>query len=58
MSEIKTFTAKEMHNNPAKVFREADKKGKAIINHDHYKDIIFMLISRERGANSIEPEEG
>jgi len=48
VSNIKTFTAKEMHNSPRQVFREADKNGQAIINHDHYPDKIFVLTARDR----------
>lgn len=49
MPDIKKFTAKEMHNAPGPVFRAADKDGKVIINHDHYKDIVFEITTRERG---------
>lgn len=46
--DIKTFTAKEMHDRPSCVFREADRDGEVRINHSHYSDRIFVLISRDR----------
>jgi len=48
VSKTKTFSAKQMHNSPRQVFREADKTGKVKINHDHYPDKVFELIARDR----------
>lgn len=42
------LTAKEMHNSPAKAYREAYKEGRVTINHDRYPDKVFELIARER----------
>jgi len=44
----KEFTAKEMHNAPAQVFRAADRDGQAKISHEHYKDRDFFLTARDR----------
>jgi len=43
-------TAKEFRDRPEKVYRAADKGEPVIINHDRYKDKIFNLTARERGA--------
>ncbi len=43
-----TFTAEEFNKKPAPVFREVDRNGMCLINHDRYKDRIFVLTSRER----------
>lgn len=49
---MKTFTAKQLSNRPAEIFREADKEGSVKINHDRYPDVVFVLEARERGAGS------
>jgi hypothetical protein len=54
----KTFTAKEMHYAPARVFREADKNGQTKINHAHYPDKIFILTAIERRTNFVELTDG
>jgi hypothetical protein len=54
----KTFTAKEMHYAPARVFREADKNGQTKINHAHYPDKIFILTAIERRTNFLELTDG
>jgi len=40
---MKTFTAEELSNNPAQVYREADKNGSVQISHDRYPDVVFVL---------------
>lgn len=51
----KTFTAKEMHNAPRKVYREADVNGSVKINNANYPDKMFVLTARKRGE--IEEKE-
>ena len=45
---IKTFTAIDLHREPAKVFRTADREGEVRINHGQYHDKIFILKAVER----------
>lgn len=45
---IKQFTAKELNLHPHQVFRAADKDGKAIITHGHFKDVVFELIAKDK----------
>ena len=57
---MKEFTAKEMHNAPAQVFRAADKAvhtdDRVYITHDHYKDRIFELTARDRQPLEVKDE--
>ena len=48
MSKIKTFTAKEVSNNPGVIFRECYKNEKVKINHNNFPDVIFEMIIRPR----------
>jgi len=45
---MKTYNATELNKSAAKVFREVDKNGQALINHDRYPDKVFILKGRER----------
>ncbi len=47
---MKTYTADDFKKHRSKIFREADRNGIVKINHDHYKDKVFFLESRERHA--------
>lgn len=51
---MKTVTAEEFNKKPAPVYREVDKNGSVLINHDRYPDKIFTLSARER--NPIKEE--
>lgn len=44
----KTFDAKDLATKRREIFREVDRHGECLINHDHYSDRIFVLTSRER----------
>lgn len=55
---MKTFTAKEFSNTPQQVYREADKNGEAMINHDQYHDVVFILTVRERKPLPVIEEGG
>jgi len=44
---MKTFTAEQLSNNPAQVYREADKTGSVQISHDRYPDVVFVLVAKE-----------
>ncbi len=44
----RTFTAKDVHDHPGDLYREVDRKGQALINHDRYPDRIFVVTSRPR----------
>ncbi len=43
------ITAGQFSNQPELAYRSADKGEDVIINHDRYKDVIFVLTARERG---------
>jgi hypothetical protein len=45
---MKTYSASDLSNRPAKIFSEVDKNGEALINHDRYPDKVFILKGRER----------
>ena len=44
---MKTFTAEDFNKHPARVYREADKKGSVKITHSHYPDVVFVLTVKE-----------
>jgi len=54
---MKTFTPKDMHNNPAMVYRAADKDGEVRIDHDRYPDRIFTLTARDMRVGDIDQED-
>lgn len=54
---MKTVTAEEFNKKPNAVYREADRNGEVRINHAHYSDRIFVLISRERNPAGGEDNE-
>ena len=45
----KTFTAGHLKAHAGEVFLEVDRHGECIINHNSYKDRVFIITSRERG---------
>lgn len=51
---MKTYTAEDFKKKRSVIFREADVNGIVKINHDHYKDKVFFLESRERHAKRAE----
>lgn len=53
---MKTFSAKNFSNKPEPVYRAADREGEVKINHDRYKDKIFILTARERNPINMEKE--
>ena len=52
---MKKVKAKQMHNNPAPVFRTADREGKIEIEHKHYPDRRFILIAEDKKNETKEP---
>jgi hypothetical protein len=50
---MQTFTPTQLHQNPAKVFRAADKDGSVLIKHDRYPDVVFVLKSEERKKEGL-----
>ena len=48
---MKTYSAEDFRQLPARVYRHADKDGKVLINHRNYDDVIFELTARPRGAS-------
>lgn len=56
---MQVFTANEFNKNPQVVYRAADKDGMVRINHDHYKDVNFVLVTKMRGDEIvIVPKKG
>jgi hypothetical protein len=51
---MKTFTPTQLHQNPAKVFRAADKDGSVLIKHDRYPDVEFVLTAREKSDSNTQ----
>jgi hypothetical protein len=49
---MKTFTPTQLHQNPAKVFRAADKDGSVLIKHDRYQDVEFVLMAKDKKEGS------
>ena len=45
----KTYNATDFKDKRAEIFREAEKHGECLVNHDRYPDVIFSITSRERG---------
>jgi hypothetical protein len=45
---MQAFTPTQLHQNPAKVFRAADKDGSVLIKHDRYPDVVFVLTAKEK----------
>jgi hypothetical protein len=45
----KTYNATDFKDRRAEIFREAEKHGECLVNHDRYPDVIFSITSRERG---------
>jgi hypothetical protein len=45
---MQTFTPTQLHQNPAKVFRAADKDGSVLIKHDRYPDTEFVLTAKPK----------
>jgi hypothetical protein len=45
---MQIFTPTQLHQNPAKVFRAADKDGSVLIKHDRYPDVEFVLTAKEK----------
>jgi hypothetical protein len=41
-------TADEFRKKPQEVYRAADKGDEVVINHDRYRDRVFVLTARER----------
>jgi hypothetical protein len=48
---MQTFTPTQLHQNPAKLFRAADKDGSVLIKHDRYPDVEFVLSARAKGKD-------
>jgi hypothetical protein len=51
---MKTFTPTQLHQNPAKVFRAADKDGSVLIKHDRYPDVVFVISGRETSVIKLD----
>jgi hypothetical protein len=49
---MQTFTPTQLHQNPAKVFRAADKDGSVLIKHDRYPDTEFVLMAKDKKEGS------
>ena len=50
---MKKTTANEWRQNPAPVFRAADKGERVEISHDHYKDRRFVLTAEDKDAPRV-----
>lgn len=51
---MQTFTPTQLHQNPAKVFRAADKDGSVLIKHDRYQDVEFILTAKGKADNQAQ----
>ncbi len=49
----KSFTPTQLHQNPAKVFRAADKDGSVLIKHDRYQDVVFVLTAKDKPDSQL-----
>jgi hypothetical protein len=47
----KQFTADQFRQNPAPVYRAADKGNRVEITHSHYKDRTYVLVAEDKKGN-------